>query len=33
MFFDVETEVEHFCDMRYWHQGLFERTCECEKDP
>lgn len=30
MFFDVETEVEQFCAIRYFHQKVQYPQCECE---
>ena len=29
MFFDVETEVEEFCGMDYWHNGVQRKRCSC----
>lgn len=29
MFFDVEKDVEEYCAIRYWHNGVQGRSCDC----
>ncbi|EJD05230.1 nucleotide-diphospho-sugar transferase, partial [Fomitiporia mediterranea MF3/22] len=29
MFFDVEKDVEEFCGMDYWHNGIHGNKCSC----
>ena len=30
MFFDVEKDVEDYCGMDYWHNGVQHENCACE---
>ncbi|THH05682.1 hypothetical protein EW145_g4626 [Phellinidium pouzarii] len=29
MFFDLDTDVEEYCGMRYWHNGIHGTECSC----
>ena len=29
MFFDVEKDVEEYCGMQYWHNGIRGSVCKC----